>query len=1634
MRTTYKRCVSLFLAVFLFLCCLVPPVAADDSVTDYSFYQMSSVASTFLSDAVAKDVDLSTYGIKGTTAGGLLGYSDAADESGIISGMLASALSYSSATYTYAGLYDLKGVLKTDEESDSDEIVGTSLGLTFWEYAQYGKLLNEIGFDSTGSESSFIGHGLRWISGNLLWLAYMALNVIGSFMDLLVGVLWVLNPFRFVRPPEVTLQDGSLQYFDTSTTPGLSDFANLMGNLYALIWDYAPLIAGIWLVVLAVGLLMGPKEGGTWPRIKRFLIRAFALVIGLPLLAVTYTQVLDAVRTSDLFISPAIAADNTIASTLVDFENWAMGQRLASPVKYDSSPHAGNYILQAQATMVSGSFVNLSPTTTTYANLSKSALAINDIATSYDWKKADGETEKNSGVTDSLITRYTNSNQVTASDFELYAKTSLSASDLEDLAGKAGTTVKKFSDNAVDLLAEGSLNRDIFSNGGSKLATFYRDSSYVQIGDIIDYSRANRLSTMSMYNYLSSRFDANSMIVYSNEKASSGFVRESHYSVNLIGTGLTAFMFWFSAIVQIGLVAAIGWLWCLGLIINSLRRTIRMCMAIPGAMLGSVKSIAHILVYIFMMFLEIMLTAFLFQVVAAMVVGIKNVFSDMATGVVQLIQGNSWSGTIAGIDISSTATTGVSGELAVNLSGSAIVLITQVIPTAGLILFVVMLFRLRGSVLKSVDEGLTKMICRMFGVEGAAGTTGMPPAVAAGLGAGAGAVAASKLAGGGGSNEKSDKQIESGSPPAGQVEAGANGDEQQVESGEGQASLESGDAAGDGGDGGGGDVNISDNDTATAAFDADGEAESQAAENGDTLNSLNSGESLETADGGNNSGQLDDTNDAVTGEYDSESADAAVEAAGGDSVEDVQDTAQTLGEQAEASQTGASAASGVGGKHSGEQSAGQGTKSGAQGKTGEASGKSGQSGQSGQSGKNATSKADGQTAEQAAAAVAGTAGAAGIAGAASGSEANQSGVKSGSDTSQSGVAGVGSGAGSAGQSGAGGTSDKSGEAGVAGVSAGEQGGLATPESGNVGAAAVPEGGASASLGDAYARNMEAKSRLAELEAQVGASGGAGAAGAPAGGTPGGAGTGTTGEGVSSDGGKLAADNGKPGTVGAASGTSRQAGQNTGGLPGSSASGQPGVSSGSASGGPTPGQDVAAGATVAGAAGLAGAAAGTVGATQGVGAPGSASGSAPGSAPGVASGTTPGNAPGGAPAGGIPGVPNQTIGAVASAPGGQVGGRRDAAPVSGAVQSGVSGTVGAVSAPGVAAAAGQPAGAAHGGVASSGVGQGQVDSARVATPVGAAPAGGASAGTISSGAPGQIGGSSGHAPSGGSPTRMGPSPSMGPQIASESGQGQIGGARVAASPGAAPAGRVSAAPSGGAAPVQNGGVSPLRPDTTPMGGGQIGQVQSAPVQSAPVQSAPASGGVVPMSGVPVAEGGPRSVRLISEAPGGGPGNYVVAERSGIRMRSDMRAMHSQTEAERHTKVEIKPEPKKKSTAGIAAQAAVAAMMASSQNSILRGAGQAMGIGMMSEMSAYQAAKADAGVTMTEDVKFNSELSSMEKGENAEAYQTRIREQIENLDADTAAIEARIRELEQQRASQRNASRRSLSEQTGEDDYG
>lgn len=140
-------------------------------------------------------------------------------------------------------------------------------------------------------------------------------------------------------------------------------------------------------------------------------------------------------------------------------------------------------------------------------------------------------------------------------------------------------------------------------------------------------SKEGALSTLSMYNYLSSKFDDNGIIIYSNKRTSNMPNKYSHHSVNMIGSGILGTLYYANTLVVMLIAALISVIYCLTTLFSVLKKGLSLLYAIPGATIGILKSIVAMVTTTVVMCGEIIIVIFLYlcsvKLLMMLVVGIS---------------------------------------------------------------------------------------------------------------------------------------------------------------------------------------------------------------------------------------------------------------------------------------------------------------------------------------------------------------------------------------------------------------------------------------------------------------------------------------------------------------------------------------------------------------------------------------------------------------------------------------------------------------------------------------------------------------------------------------------------------------------------------------------------------------------------------------------------------------------------------------------------------------------------------------------------------------------------------------------------------------------------------------------------
>lgn len=776
------------LAMAALLLSASPASADDDDREDYSMYNLSSSVSTYFGNTMSPDSNERALGDNWgsildnpANAGAFLGYADP-DKSDLLK-WATSQLSGSSGSIGYSQFKDA-----TTENGESG---GHNNGML--DYAHFGATLSGLGLDSTSTSMS--SSMFKSLSGGVILLLLLLAFAIDGLFTVVIKGLAILNPFRLfydgVKAVSPEFVDGMTG--GAGLPAPLQGLGSWIGGWYAVLVNLSwTIMVPLMLGFLILGLLLFKKmDKGS--AIKKFAVRILFIGLGLPVLGGMYTTALTSMDT-DFGASKAGSAQ-VVMSTYVDFEGWVNDSRLEIPddcgavIEWDTSRDQPS----AEAMMgVRNTALCINSNTNGYGALTPQLTP--NTADSWTQSIIDGADEANNPGTHpggpgnnmsanpasqfmnmyGMLVRYMDGQTFSASDFETSMKGSLSSyADKGDEQREAvrGWFVDYTPKNSKDLkdnnagsnpmLAMGSdVGLTATRSGGVKTFTTENTSCLAfspvssnpkRQGEAIECN----LSPLAMYNYLNTSFASDSLVTYSSEKAASGAIRESHSSVNQVGTGSMKFLYWVNAVVLLLSFVLIGFGYALSLLFANLKRAVQLIGAIPFATIGVLSGIAKVISYSVALILEVILTIFVYVLMQNLLLALPQIVEAPLS---LLLNNDGGVGAAVGLTFLAT-------------SGLARIVVT-VISIVVIVWFTVTALRVRKTIIKSINEAVTKIVEKFTGAEvsgggGAPGMGGMLPGLAGGAAMGAGSALANrgmnKL--GGGSKGSSSKSGAKGQGP-----------------------------------------------------------------------------------------------------------------------------------------------------------------------------------------------------------------------------------------------------------------------------------------------------------------------------------------------------------------------------------------------------------------------------------------------------------------------------------------------------------------------------------------------------------------------------------------------------------------------------------------------------------------------------------------------------------------------------------------------------------------------------------------------------------------------------------------------------------------------------------------------------
>lgn len=611
-------------------------------------------------------------------------------------------------------------------------------------YLQYGHALQALGLDTVSSNQfDFMAIG-RMFLGYLSMSVYVGALVPQVAFSMAINVMQTLNPFNWMVSEAIG---------GGETVPALAGVKGFVTDLYNVFAGMGLYVATLILAVgIGTSILFWRKSNNVGSHFKKFIIRLVFIAAGLPFLGMTYTAALN--NASDAFAASAPMANKAVAATFVDFAAWAEKNNLALP--------SGTTIKVNGNGSGSGSgTVDMGGTTAPQTF----ALKINQASGSL----VDGDDTDASNMTDNimssrysgtgqlgkilevfdLLNRFANSTRYTAGAYETYVKTISGGKMAEGLKvtgnkDKYGAVNNILSPNAdaskldnknTSFMSDGtpstfsvSMSGDsIVYTGHGKISKYAPGTIYRKFEKAMGSLKERRmgfraeffgtttssgtggLSTISMYNYLTTKFADDTVTNYSSTKLASDYVLDTHHSVSLVGGGVMGIVYWLNMVSILSFIAVVGTVYAFGLIGGSVKRGIKMVTSIPFAAVGSVRAISKIVGITVSMIVQIYGTLIVYNLVVELFIASQQIFlTPLLTG---FNNGNVSAAIIPGMTADYNGVTAA-------VTGMALPIVAFIMSIVNIVI-TIKAVKLRKTLVKSMDEAMAGWVDRFFNSDSA---------------------------------------------------------------------------------------------------------------------------------------------------------------------------------------------------------------------------------------------------------------------------------------------------------------------------------------------------------------------------------------------------------------------------------------------------------------------------------------------------------------------------------------------------------------------------------------------------------------------------------------------------------------------------------------------------------------------------------------------------------------------------------------------------------------------------------------------------------------------------------------------------------------------------------------------------
>lgn len=577
---------------------------------DFSFYELANRTSVEFQQAMldgdAKDMLSSTA--KTGCAGTYLGYTKGSD---MTLHSLATRNTQNTVSYSYKSIDKIGEILEPG---------GSGTGYGFKAAAGYGRVLNDLGYDEVGTQ---ITKTIRLLAGGLLMVAYYLGIAVPFLFGFILDFLRAFNPFALlgIGADKLASYGGSLEVLSDRFT----DFYDTMYDLSLFV--VLPISAAL---AFGIAMLSGRQAGRKSVKaILMFMFKIFMIIWSIPIIGAGYTHLLDEIDNMHVF-GPE-SANQIVYSELVDFQGWAHNTNLNPPADLELKPDGDGAKLPKQGIRIGARKIN---------DLAghKEAKVNNDSRGDFVGGFKPG---KSSGM-EVTLTEYTYDDDQKTKDKILevhnlmlrYAKGDVYSSSTYEGEVKE-VVMKRMSEgdrSVKQMILNGSAGGrpysssvgTVFGNGTLKYSKASGYTPGVVDGDMLTGNRG--LSSLGMFNYLTSKYDNSQMLLFGGKTSSNERVKDSHMSVTSVGSGAYGVLLYLQTVVSLFCLGIIGFVYGIGFIGISFKRGFMTIASLPGMMLGSKQFIGKFLSAAFLLFAEILITMLLYAFFTEIILVVNDAF------------------------------------------------------------------------------------------------------------------------------------------------------------------------------------------------------------------------------------------------------------------------------------------------------------------------------------------------------------------------------------------------------------------------------------------------------------------------------------------------------------------------------------------------------------------------------------------------------------------------------------------------------------------------------------------------------------------------------------------------------------------------------------------------------------------------------------------------------------------------------------------------------------------------------------------------------------------------------------------------------------------------------------------------